>query len=182
MLCFKCMDPIAGINKQEDKAMKKLSVFMLALALCVVMSGCCCGKSKAACDKTKECPKTKKCVKTGKTCPRDKNCPKAKSKKCEFAGMWNIYVLKGDKLEGLPVSPQPRMELFACGKMTFHYAKDGKAMSADGKWQKVGNNIVISSMDGKRTQKFTINAADELQLIVGKGDAVPEKTTLILKK
>ena len=134
---------------------------MSVLALCVVMSGCCCGKSKAACNKTKECPE---------------------SAKCEFAGMWNIYVLKGDKLEGLPVAPQPRMELLACGKMKFHYAKDGKAMSADGKWKKVGNDIIISSIDGKRTQKFTINASDELQMIVGKGDAVPEKTILILKK
>lgn len=105
----------------------------------------------------------------------------AEKSRCDLLGKWQIYILNGDKLESLPVKPQPAMELLAGGKMKFHYAKDNKAMCAEGKWKKVKDTVVISSLDGKTSKSFKIDD-DELQMVVGKGDALPENTILVLKK
>jgi len=120
----------------------------------------------------------------------DSKCDKAekggcqkKFSKADFAGRWLIYVRKDGKLEGLPVKPQPEIELKACGKMIFHYAKDDKPATAEGVWTLDGNNITLgSAADSSVQRKIVVINDKELEMIIGDGDALPAGTRLLLMK
>ena len=146
--------------------MKHCFAVVAALSVCAVLAGCCAGKNcDKKCDKTEKRECIKKCVKN------------------DFAGRWMIYIQKDGKLEGLAIDPQPEIELKSCGKMIFHYSKDGKPMTAEGIWTVNGNSIDLGSIENKSIQRKLIVINDkELEMVVGRGDALPEGTKLMLIK
>ena len=148
--------------------MKKFMLLLIAVFSVVVLSGCCCGKKCAA---ERKCAKSARC---------DRPCAKNKNKKgCPLLGKWEFFVAKGDKLEALPVSPQPYMEFCKGGKLLFHYSKDGKPQVIEGRWKVANGKITVSDMSGKNVQHYTING-DSAELTIGKGDRLPENTKVVI--
>ena len=147
--------------------MKKFMLLLIAVFSVAVLSGGCCSAEK--CNASKKCAKTVKC---------DRPCAKSK-KGCPFLGKWEFFVVKGDKLEALPVSPQPYMEFCKGGLLRFHFSKDGKAQVVEGRWKVAGNKIVVSDKSGKNVQYYTITE-DGAEYTVGKGDRLPENTKVVI--
>ena len=150
--------------------MKKFMLLLIAVFSVAALSGCCSGKKCAA---ESKCAKSAKC---------DRPCAGNKGKKaCPFLGKWEFFVVKGDKLEALPVAPQPYMEFCKGGKLLFHYSKDGKAMVVEGRWNVKNGKIAVSDKSGKKVQYYTITE-DGAELTIGKGDRLPENTKVVICK
>ena len=155
--------------------MKKFMLLLIAVFSVAVLSGGCCSAEK--CNASKKCAKTVKC---------DRPCAKSK-KGCPFLGKWEFFVVKGDKLEALPVSPQPYMEFCKGGLLRFHFSKDGKAQVIEGRWKVAGDKIdeIIAEPVGgaQRNHKETILRVGDViarhlkELSVHTGDELKKRRT-----
>lgn len=150
--------------------MKKFIMLSAVVFMTAMLAGCCCSKQ--------ECPSGKKCtkhVKCDRPCAQKKN-----TKACPFLGKWEFFVVKGDKLEALPVSPQPYMEFCKGGILRFHYSKKDKPMVVEGRWKVENGVIVVSDKSGKRVQRYTITADGSAEFTVGKNDRLPANTKVVI--
>ena len=150
--------------------MKKMLLSSAALLTLLIVTGCFCTKN--ACKSEKKCSAP----------PRKCALPCAKAEKCPLLGSWEFFVDNNGKLEALPVSPQPRMELCANGVLRFHYAKNDQPLTVDGKWSVKNGKIIISDKSGKQTQSYTILKDGTAEFTVGPGDNLPANTRVIIRK
>ena len=143
--------------------MKKFVVSIFVLAALFVVAGCCCKADK-------------KCARpAGCTAP----CAKVQGK-CPILGTWEFFIVSGDKMNALPVSPQPVMELCKGGVLKFRYAKDNKPVVVEGRWKVADGKLVISSKDGKQTMIYTITGDGTAETVIGKNDRLPENTKVVI--
>ena len=157
----------------EGDIMKKFMMSCFVALVAVVFAGCCTGSvdCKSKCAGKKACVKKADCKK-----------PCAKAKKCPFLGKWEFFVNVDGKLEPLPVSPQPQLELCAKGVMRFHYAKNDQPAVMEGKWKVADGNLVISDIAQKNVQKYILKKDGTAEFTVGKNDRMPENTKVVIRK
>ena len=101
---------------------------------------------------------------------------------CPFLGKWEFLVEQNGQLVALPVENQPQMELCADGVMRFHYVKDGKSSTLEGRWQIDDGVLAIFNKDVSNIQCYVLQPDNTGVYYVGANDRLPQNTKVVIRK